>query len=257
MIICDIMDCGGEELEKEILDAFKNERVDREIVTENELDFTDRPLNQDKVPSDIFQRYDQLMKIEAETLEFLGSVTEPLENLLEEFYVSPFFAEMEDIEFTPDFISLCASELFREYEVSVDQWTSAMILERFAALTNEYLEIFGTSYLSELLPSLIWFLKFLVQRKGYIELNAALKFLVAHLKTAEETLPDEIEDEIIAGLRFEDFEEEEDYETPADMEAMSDPYGNVIRFVRKDKVGRNDPCPCGSGKKYKKCCLNR
>lgn len=22
------------------------------------------------------------------------------------------------------------------------------------------------------------------------------------------------------------------------------------------KVGRNDPCPCGSGKKYKKCCLN-
>jgi SEC-C motif len=22
-------------------------------------------------------------------------------------------------------------------------------------------------------------------------------------------------------------------------------------------VGRNDPCPCGSGKKFKKCCLNR
>jgi hypothetical protein len=26
------------------------------------------------------------------------------------------------------------------------------------------------------------------------------------------------------------------------------------QFV-KQKVGRNDPCPCGSGKKYKKCCL--
>ena len=24
--------------------------------------------------------------------------------------------------------------------------------------------------------------------------------------------------------------------------------------VRTDKTGRNDPCPCGSGKKYKKCC---
>lgn len=23
------------------------------------------------------------------------------------------------------------------------------------------------------------------------------------------------------------------------------------------KTGRNDPCPCGSGKKYKKCCMNR
>jgi len=23
----------------------------------------------------------------------------------------------------------------------------------------------------------------------------------------------------------------------------------------KDKIGRNEPCPCGSGKKFKKCCL--
>lgn len=23
------------------------------------------------------------------------------------------------------------------------------------------------------------------------------------------------------------------------------------------KIGRNDLCPCGSGKKYKKCCLNK
>ena len=22
------------------------------------------------------------------------------------------------------------------------------------------------------------------------------------------------------------------------------------------RIGRNDPCPCGSGKKYKKCCMN-
>jgi uncharacterized protein YecA (UPF0149 family) len=26
----------------------------------------------------------------------------------------------------------------------------------------------------------------------------------------------------------------------------------VVRGHRK--VGRNDPCPCGSGKKYKRCC---
>ena len=29
-------------------------------------------------------------------------------------------------------------------------------------------------------------------------------------------------------------------------------------FIRSTpKVGRNDPCPCGSGRKYKKCCLNK
>ncbi|MCK5073457.1 MAG: YchJ family protein [Bacteriovoracaceae bacterium] len=36
--------------------------------------------------------------------------------------------------------------------------------------------------------------------------------------------------------------------------------GQVItnQIVRSaPKVGRNDPCPCGSGKKNKKCCLNK
>lgn len=26
------------------------------------------------------------------------------------------------------------------------------------------------------------------------------------------------------------------------------------KTVHVEKIGRNDPCPCGSGKKYKKCC---
>jgi preprotein translocase subunit SecA len=27
-----------------------------------------------------------------------------------------------------------------------------------------------------------------------------------------------------------------------------------VRPIEPGKIGRNDPCPCGSGKKYKKCC---
>lgn len=30
--------------------------------------------------------------------------------------------------------------------------------------------------------------------------------------------------------------------------------GTAIQPVRSDKQGRNEPCACGSGKKYKKCC---
>jgi len=36
----------------------------------------------------------------------------------------------------------------------------------------------------------------------------------------------------------------------SDLEKMIDP----PKPVMSDKIGRNDPCPCGSGKKYKKCC---
>ena len=31
----------------------------------------------------------------------------------------------------------------------------------------------------------------------------------------------------------------------------------IAQGSRNWNVGRNAPCPCGSGKKYKKCCLNR
>jgi preprotein translocase subunit SecA len=37
-------------------------------------------------------------------------------------------------------------------------------------------------------------------------------------------------------------------------------WGKRIGLVKQkpievgDKIGRNDPCPCGSNKKYKKCC---
>ncbi|HGG0416990.1 zinc chelation protein SecC [Clostridium botulinum] len=34
-------------------------------------------------------------------------------------------------------------------------------------------------------------------------------------------------------------------------------YEKVEKVNHKGKIGRNDPCPCGSGKKYKKCCLNK
>lgn len=31
-------------------------------------------------------------------------------------------------------------------------------------------------------------------------------------------------------------------------------YGRSKTVVKEKKIGRNDPCPCGSGLKYKKCC---
>ena len=34
-------------------------------------------------------------------------------------------------------------------------------------------------------------------------------------------------------------------------------YDNDEPEPAKIKIGRNDPCPCGSGKKFKKCCLNK
>ena len=71
--------------------------------------------------------------------------------------------------------------------------------------------------------------RFAAERLGYIE------DLLAELDWA---LPREDAEE---GMRF-------DGRLPDDEAAV--PVRNPLRHV-----GRNDPCPCGSGKKFKKCCL--
>jgi len=48
-----------------------------------------------------------------------------------------------------------------------------------------------------------------------------------------------------------------DYSSECGDEEKANFYRKELRLassVRVVKVGRNEPCPCGSGKKYKKCC---
>lgn len=42
--------------------------------------------------------------------------------------------------------------------------------------------------------------------------------------------------------------------TSEDKERITKEYKKSKTVVKGEKIGRNDLCPCGSGKKYKKCC---
>ncbi len=52
------------------------------------------------------------------------------------------------------------------------------------------------------------------------------------------------------------FEEEKKHLQPLPKSNKDGSVGEQT-VVKGEKVGRNDPCPCGSGKKYKKCCLGK
>lgn len=47
------------------------------------------------------------------------------------------------------------------------------------------------------------------------------------------------------------------YEDDKDMNAHSFEYMSTYKSTIEGKIGRNDMCVCGSGKKYKKCCLKK
>jgi hypothetical protein len=56
---------------------------------------------------------------------------------------------------------------------------------------------------------------------------------------------------------------DEQWEPNAEWDELAKPFAtsplvpwSEVASRRRYKVGRNDPCPCGSGKKHKKCCIN-
>ena len=53
------------------------------------------------------------------------------------------------------------------------------------------------------------------------------------------------------------FEDEYPEEAQMIAEAIKQGKGRTLFADRAEshKIGRNEPCPCGSGKKYKKCCI--
>ncbi|MCC8965428.1 DUF1186 domain-containing protein [Bradyrhizobium sp. Pear76] len=60
-------------------------------------------------------------------------------------------------------------------------------------------------------------------------------------------------EDVADALAWTEYDEVGDHLTDDDFDgewAPTEPVRNPLRHV-----GRNDPCPCGSGKKYKKCCL--
>jgi preprotein translocase subunit SecA len=80
-----------------------------------------------------------------------------------------------------------------------------------------------------------------------IETRAMFEGLVARIK--EETVKFLLKVEIEPQHVEIEYEKVEAFENKTDDTLKNEP-------VRREgkKVGRNDPCPCGSGKKYKKCC---
>jgi hypothetical protein len=77
---------------------------------------------------------------------------------------------------------------------------------------------------------------------------------------------DDSEDEELDSLINEDLEDLEEFEGFDSLMGEGGLLANIlydentilensVPVSSLPSVGRNDPCPCGSGKKYKKCCL--
>lgn len=67
--------------------------------------------------------------------------------------------------------------------------------------------------------------------------------------------PMTLEDQISKWYKIEGYKKEQRYELPRNINSSSR-YYEMAMFRYRD-VNRNDPCPCGSGQKFKRCCLGK
>ena len=77
--------------------------------------------------------------------------------------------------------------------------------------------------------------------------------MVAQFRTPEDV--ESVEEPVeLKNVRYQHPEHDEALEEDADAETAVAEAPKTQPFVRQgEKIGRNDPCPCGSGKKYKQC----
>ncbi len=97
--------------------------------------------------------------------------------------------------------------------------------------------------------------------RGYAQQNPLLVYKKEGFEMFQETI-ERIKNEtlgILFRIQLAEPEQVEDFSKPKEQELIfsgSQDQAAVKKPVKRkaDKIGRNSPCPCGSGKKYKKCC---
>jgi SEC-C domain-containing protein domain-containing protein len=142
------------------------------------------------------------------------------------------------------------------------------------AFWNEYMEIEKSIYkeiLSKHTQNLTFTIKDLAEKQ-----NTTVEFIMGFVDGINDSLKNQLdlealtaEEEIVLEVDLEklyfnmlDAKAEYLYNLPQ-WEGIFSPekrreiqkqYRDSVTVRNENKIGRNDPCPCGSGKKYKKCC---
>ena len=160
--------------------------------------------------------------------------------------------ELEDLEpeFLIDFITKRAKEM---YEAREAEFGSEIMreLERVVLLKN--VDMKWMDHIDAMEE-----LKQGIRLRAYGQRDPVVEYRIEGFDMFDEMIASIREDtaRMMLTVRFTKKEEAPQREQVAKPTATSgDDSDSGNKTVRKGKkVGRNDPCPCGSGKKYKKCC---
>jgi len=188
-----------------------------------------------------------------------------VERILE---LEPVLCRFEEDETIPEgLIGLVINELFPEASTGMteEQKEAYTVMNEYQILLDFSTYLMPLRYMKTKYPEMYEFKKVFFDEIQDSKKRKILKTRYQTLIYKYQDIFEEMMDE------WEEDEEDDDYEneevghvdkskngvssTAKNGRVPAKELSNVRPFIRRgEKIGRNDPCPCGSGKKYKMCC---
>lgn len=195
----------------------------------------------------------------------MKKICDKVEKWYELFTRSKHFEELTpEQKYESDFIITTFTEYMYSYHLlAPEEWDEECLEDCCTEILPRKISA-GESYFRSVAPVLSSFLRF-AEEKGLLRNTSDL---VKRVKEIDKQIIENAADPrnwgmaksfvmaaMDAGVDITDEEELDRYLTSYNLLQAQDRSKGGVRG--KHKIGRNEPCPCGSGKKYKKCCLKK
>lgn len=212
-----------------------------------------------------FQIITELVSLSSKVVDYLigDTITSGLSDILYNTYdgnihhLKQMIADKEIDEFVRAAVLSVMGQLYLDGEVSITDWKDYLSqiiqnAQEFDHIHNKTAELICRCHFVDMLPKIRYMLDYHLMEKGYLgNYDACVDMMFEYSEDRICEKPMDAAEYIQSWDMFADDKEEKlDFEKI--IEAMIE-----NEEVQENKIGRNDPCPCGSGRKYKHCCLRK
>ena len=212
-----------------------------------------------------FQIITELVSLSSKVVDYLigDTITSGLSDILYNTYdgnihhLKQMIADKEIDEFVRATVLSVMGQLYLDGEISITDWKDYLSqiiqnAQEFDHIHNKIAELICRCHFVDMLPKIRYMLDYHLMEKGYLgNYDACVDLMFEYSEDRICEKPMDAAEYIQSWDMFADDKEEKlDFEKI--IEAMIE-----NEEVQENKIGRNDPCPCGSGRKYKHCCLRK
>lgn len=223
--------------QREIMYGRRNEILDNESIHETILD-----IMKNYISALVYKHLEVEAKLtEHDIDEIVGTVNERL--LKKDIDSKILYNKNEE-----EIIDLIYNHLVEEYENKIKVVPKEISDEFEKVITLNIIDKFWTEHINTMSH-----LREGIHLRSYAQNDPLTAYTMEGFQMFDE-MNEKIDKEVTTFLMRAEVKQNIERKEVSKNKIANDGKDAVSKRAKKEKVGRNDPCPCGSGKKYKQCC---